>query len=292
MGRAVGPRVAQRFGRSLLELGGNNAMIVAPSADLELAERAILFSAAGTAGQRCTSLRRLIVHEIVADALVARLRNLFAAVADRRSARSRHAGRAADRRGAHFDAHAARARCRAGAGRGGRGRLLCPARDRRSATRSEGMVLQETFAPILYVLRYRDLDEAIALNNAVSSGPVARRSSPMICARPSGSCPPPDRIAASPTSISARRARKSAARSAARRKPAAGARAARTAGAPTCGGRPTPSITARPAARAGHQISTSRPDARSGSSSISAGQRVANSFAPRHRARRARAAAR
>jgi aldehyde dehydrogenase (NAD+) len=63
MGRAVGPRVAQRFGRVLLELGGNNAMIVAPSADLELAERAILFSAAGTAGQRCTTLRRLIVHE-------------------------------------------------------------------------------------------------------------------------------------------------------------------------------------------------------------------------------------
>ncbi len=56
MGRAVGPRVAQRFGRSLLELGGNNAMIVAPSADLKLAERAILFAAAGTAGQRCTTL--------------------------------------------------------------------------------------------------------------------------------------------------------------------------------------------------------------------------------------------
>ena len=73
MGRVVGPRVAQRFGRVLLELGGNNAMIVCPSADLELAARAILFSAAGTAGQRCTTLRRLIVHEGIADALVARL---------------------------------------------------------------------------------------------------------------------------------------------------------------------------------------------------------------------------
>jgi len=80
MGRIVGPRVAQRFGRVLLELGGNNAMIVAPSADLELASRAILFSAAGTAGQRCTTLRRLIVHERVADNLVARLRSLFAQV--------------------------------------------------------------------------------------------------------------------------------------------------------------------------------------------------------------------
>src|SRR5213078_766314 len=70
MGREVGPRVAARFGRSLLELGGNNATIVAPSADLELATRAILFSAAGTCGQRCTTLRRLIVHDTVADALV------------------------------------------------------------------------------------------------------------------------------------------------------------------------------------------------------------------------------
>ena len=80
MGRAVGPRVARRFGRVLLELGGNNAMIVCPSADLELAVRAILFSAAGTAGQRCTTLRRLIVHESIADALVARLRQLFESV--------------------------------------------------------------------------------------------------------------------------------------------------------------------------------------------------------------------
>src|SRR5204862_6683790 len=80
MGRAVAPRVASRFGRCLLELGGNNAMIVAPSADLELASRAILFSAAGTAGQRCTTLRRLIVHDSVADALVERLRQLIAGV--------------------------------------------------------------------------------------------------------------------------------------------------------------------------------------------------------------------
>src|SRR5690606_31528259 len=74
MGRKVGPVVAARLGRSLLELGGNNAMIVAPSADLDLAVRAILFSAVGTAGQRCTSLRRLIVHEDVKDTLLLRLR--------------------------------------------------------------------------------------------------------------------------------------------------------------------------------------------------------------------------
>src|SRR5690606_32299159 len=69
MGRSVAVRVAERFGRAILELGGNNAMIVAPSADLELAARAVTFAAAGTAGQRCTSLRRLIVHESVAETL-------------------------------------------------------------------------------------------------------------------------------------------------------------------------------------------------------------------------------
>ncbi len=73
MGQQVGPRVAARFGRVLLELGGNNAAIVTPSADLELAVRGIVFSAAGTAGQRCTTLRRLIVHRSIADALVERI---------------------------------------------------------------------------------------------------------------------------------------------------------------------------------------------------------------------------
>jgi aldehyde dehydrogenase (NAD+) len=80
MGQAVAPLVAKRFGRVLLELGGNNAAIVCPSADLDLAERAILFSAVGTAGQRCTTLRRLIVHESIAATLIERLRRLFGAV--------------------------------------------------------------------------------------------------------------------------------------------------------------------------------------------------------------------
>ena len=80
----------QRLGRSLLELGGNNGMIVAPSADLELAVRAIVFAAAGTAGQRCTTLRRLIVHESIADELRRRgCSTVYAQPADRRSARRR-----------------------------------------------------------------------------------------------------------------------------------------------------------------------------------------------------------
>ena len=68
MGRAVAPRVAARFGRSLLELGGNSAIIVAPSADLDLAVRGILFGAYGTAGQRCTTTRRVLVHENILTA--------------------------------------------------------------------------------------------------------------------------------------------------------------------------------------------------------------------------------
>ncbi|WP_309602705.1 aldehyde dehydrogenase family protein [Sphingomonas sp.] len=167
MGRELGPKVAARFGRSLLELGGNNAMIVAPSADMALVERAVLFSAAGTAGQRCTSLRRLIVHEDVAEALIARLRALFAKipVGDPRAADTL-VGPLIDR-GA-YDAM----------------QRACPTTERVEAVAGgyyvrpaiieveaqAGIVLQETFAPILYVLRYATLEQAIALNNDVAQG--------------------------------------------------------------------------------------------------------------------------
>jgi aldehyde dehydrogenase (NAD+) len=168
MGRVVGPRVAQRFGRVLLELGGNNATIVCPTADLALTARAILFSAGGTAGQRCTTLRRLIVHETVADALIERLRRLFAAVkvGDPREADTL-IGPLIDE--AAFE---------------GMRKVLGDGIDRVEAVEGgyyvrpaiveaesqAGMVLTETFAPILYVLRYRELDEAIALQNGVAQG--------------------------------------------------------------------------------------------------------------------------
>jgi len=168
MGRVVGPRVAQRFGRALLELGGNNAAIVCPSADLALAEQAILFSAAGTAGQRCTTLRRLIVHESVADALVERLRRLFASVTvgDPRDPATL-VGPLIDQ--AAFDAMAAVLgdrieRVDAVPG----GFYVRPAIVEVDA--QQGAVLEETFAPILYVLRYRELHEAIALHNGVPQG--------------------------------------------------------------------------------------------------------------------------
>jgi aldehyde dehydrogenase (NAD+) len=168
MGRSVGPRVAQRFGRSLLELGGNNAMIVTPSADLDLAERGILFAAAGTAGQRCTTLRRLIVHDSVADQLVGRLRTLFGriAVGDPRE-EDTLVGPLIDE-GA-FTAMAnvlgdRIERVEAVAG----GHYVRPAIV--ESDRQDGMVLKETFAPILYVLRYRDFEEALRLNNEVPQG--------------------------------------------------------------------------------------------------------------------------
>ncbi|WP_294120390.1 aldehyde dehydrogenase family protein [Sphingomonas sp.] len=167
MGRAVGPRVAQRFGRSLLELGGNNAMIVAPTADLKLAERAILFAAAGTAGQRCTTLRRLIIHESIADGLVARLRELFGRVkiGDPRDAGTL-VGPLIDEAAFEGMRRAFSDVERVDAVPGGY--YVRPAIV--EVDRQEGMVLQETFAPILYVLRYRDIVEAIALNNDVVQG--------------------------------------------------------------------------------------------------------------------------
>jgi aldehyde dehydrogenase (NAD+) len=168
MGRAVGPRLAKRFGRVLLELGGNNGTIVCPSADLALAEKAILFSAAGTAGQRCTTLRRLIVHESIADRLVARVRQLFATVkvGDPRDADTL-VGPLIDEAAFEvmrrvLDDQLERVEAVPG------GFYVRPALVEADA--QEDSVLQETFAPILYVLRYRNFEEAIALNNSVPQG--------------------------------------------------------------------------------------------------------------------------
>jgi aldehyde dehydrogenase (NAD+) len=179
MGRAVGQAVAARLGRSLLELGGNNAIVVGPSADLELATRAIAFSAVGTAGQRCTSLRRLIVHESVRDELLARLGRAYASVVigDPRSTTTL-LGPLIDE--AAFDAMSralARARSEGGQVDGGErvtagvpaGGVYARPAIVRMPSQSD-VVQQETFAPILYVLGYRTLEQAIELNNAVPQG--------------------------------------------------------------------------------------------------------------------------
>jgi aldehyde dehydrogenase (NAD+) len=180
MGQAVAPRVAARFGRSLLELGGNNAIIVAPSADLDMAVRAVAFAAAGTAGQRCTTARRLIVHADVHADLVARLTRAFASftIASPLEAGTL-VGPLIDK--AAFDAmQAALRQAQEQGGRvlvGGERALQEQYPDAYYARPAlvdmpaqSAVVCHETFAPILYVLRYTELVDAIALNNAVPQG--------------------------------------------------------------------------------------------------------------------------
>jgi aldehyde dehydrogenase (NAD+) len=178
MGRQVGPRVAQRFGRALLELGGNNAAVVTPSADLDLAVRAIVFAAAGTAGQRCTSLRRLIVHRSLADDIVRRIVAAYRQlpIGDP-SADSTLVGPLIHET-AYRDMVGALEQARADGGvvTGGERHdighpnayYVAPSVVRMPS--QTGIMHTETFAPILYVLAYDDLNEAIALNNAVPQG--------------------------------------------------------------------------------------------------------------------------
>jgi aldehyde dehydrogenase (NAD+) len=177
MGRAVGPLLAKRFARALLELGGNNAAIVAPSADLDLTLRGAAFAAMGTAGQRCTTLRRLFVHESVYDALLPRLKAAYAGVAigDPRTDGTLVGPLIDPAAYDLMDKALADAKVEGGAVHGGErvtgpgeGVYVRPALVEMPG--QTGVVLRETFAPILYVIKYRDLEEAIALNNAAPQG--------------------------------------------------------------------------------------------------------------------------
>jgi aldehyde dehydrogenase (NAD+) len=176
MGRSVAAVVAARLGRSLLELGGNNGLILAPSADLDLALRAILFAAVGTAGQRCTTLRRLILHESLVDSFLPRL------VAAYRSIQPGNPWEEGvllgplirDRSVEQFLAAIEMAQNQGGEVlTGGRridrpGFYVEPTIVR--ATAAMPIVQQETFAPILYAISYKTLDEAIAIHNGVPQG--------------------------------------------------------------------------------------------------------------------------
>jgi len=180
MGKAIAPHIAGRLGRSLLELGGNNAAIVAPSADLDLVVRAVLFSAVGTAGQRCTSLRRLIVHRSVVDELVARLTRAYGSVAigDPREPGTLVGPLITGEAFGRMEAALGEAVAQGGEVVVGGGRLHAdlwpdawyaePAVVRMPS--QTDVVRQETFAPILYVLGYEELDEAISLQNGVPQG--------------------------------------------------------------------------------------------------------------------------
>jgi len=179
MGKSVAQAVAARLGRSLLELGGNNAMIVAPSARLDLAVRSALFSWAGTAGQRCTSLRRLIAHDSIADELHARLATAAASVTigDPREPGTLM-GPLIDSAALDAMQHAlALAKTQGGIVTGGEpvtsgvpagGFYVRPALVEIEA--SAPIVREETFAPILYLMRYRAFADAIAVQNAVPQG--------------------------------------------------------------------------------------------------------------------------
>ncbi len=179
MGRAVGEACARTFKRTILELGGNNAAIVCPSADEDLAMRAIVFAAVGTAGQRCTTLRRLFVHESRYRTFVDRLAGVYASIriGDPREAGTL-VGPLVDR--AAFDAMQ-RALVDASAEGGrviGGERVLADAHAQAWYARpaivempsQSPTMLRETFAPILYAMPYRSLDEAVALNNAAAHG--------------------------------------------------------------------------------------------------------------------------
>lgn len=176
MGRAIGQRVAARLGRSLLELGGNNAVIITPQANMDLALRAVLFAAVGTAGQRCTTLRRLIIHRSVAGSFAERLRQAYTSI------------RIGDPLQEHVlmgplinDAAVTAMMNALQEGREAGAEILCGgARLERpgffvapalvKAHREMAVVRQETFAPILYMLTYDELDEAIEIHNDVDQG--------------------------------------------------------------------------------------------------------------------------
>ena len=179
MGRTIAPIIAERLGRSLLELGGNNGMIVTESADLDLAVRAILFSAVGTAGQRCTTLRRLIVQEEVHNTLVERLKRAYADV--RIGSPLEEAtlvGPLIEMRG--FEAMQValeRAVADGGVVTGGNRTLAAEYPDAWyvepaivEMPEQTEIVCEETFAPILYVMKYRDYEQAIRMHNEVPQG--------------------------------------------------------------------------------------------------------------------------
>ena len=179
MGRSIAPRLAARFARAILELGGNNAGIVCPTADLDLALRAIAFGAMGTAGQRCTSLRRLIVHEDVYDALLPRLKAVYQSV---HVGDPRESGTLV---GPLIDATAFENMQRALSDASASGGLVTGG-ERIGAELHRGayyvrpalvempgqtdLVKRETFAPILYVMKYARFEDALQMHNAVPQG--------------------------------------------------------------------------------------------------------------------------
>jgi acyl-CoA reductase-like NAD-dependent aldehyde dehydrogenase len=180
MGRAVAPVVAARFGRLLLELGGNNAAIVTPTADVDLAIRGIVFAAAGTAGQRCTTMRRVIAHRSVVEELGARLGAIYdkLPIGDPLHPETLVGPLINGRAWSAMSSALQDAAREGGQLLTGGERLLEDAAPDAYYARpalvqvedQSEIVMQETFAPLLYLVPYDDFDEALALNNGVPQG--------------------------------------------------------------------------------------------------------------------------
>lgn len=186
MGRRVGAIVAERLGRSLLELGGNNAVIVEPDADLDLALKSTVFGAVGTCGQRCTTTRRLLLHESIADAFVERLARAYGSIrigdplaegtlvgpliTSGAVEAFENAVGAALEQGATLVTGGNRVDPASLAENLRAGHFVRPTVLRAPADNRLPIAMEETFAPILYVFTYRTLDEAIAMQNSVDQG--------------------------------------------------------------------------------------------------------------------------
>jgi len=180
MGKSVAVAVAGRLGKSLLELGGNNAMIISPDASLDLAVPSIVFGAVGTAGQRCTTTRRLIVHEKIYDAVKEKLKKAYAQIkVGNPLDTSNHVGPLIDGQAVNAFVKAIEDAKKQG------GQILCGGEVLEGKDFTSGcyvnpciiemhdqtdIVLQETFAPILYILKYKNLEEAISMHNNVPQG--------------------------------------------------------------------------------------------------------------------------
>ncbi|MBO6514469.1 MAG: aldehyde dehydrogenase family protein [Phycisphaerales bacterium] len=183
MGRRVGSVVAQRLGKCLLELGGNNAVIIEPDADLDLALKSTVFGAVGTAGQRCTTTRRLIIHESIADEFTQKLVNAYETVNigdsldesvlmgplinEQSVQQYEHAVSEAVKQGGKLLTGGERAQV---AGDNSGGYFVKPTIIRVPESNELPMALEETFAPIMYVFTYKTLEEAIDMQNSVDQG--------------------------------------------------------------------------------------------------------------------------
>jgi aldehyde dehydrogenase (NAD+) len=179
MGKIVGAAVGQRLGKSLLELGGNNAIILTPNANLDLALRGVVFGAVGTAGQRCTTTRRLIIHESIYESVKQKLVNAYGQLTIGSPLENNLVGPLIDKDAVNSYLKAIEKLKAEG------GNILCGAEVLSGAGYESGcyvkptiaeaknsfeIVQEETFAPILYLLKYNDIDEAIAMQNDVKQG--------------------------------------------------------------------------------------------------------------------------